>query len=111
VDAKAPRQPTPSAAESPKPSSASTYAVELGLLEPARQSIARGDFGGALGAIAQHQREFPRGQLTEEREALRVRALWGMGQHSQAESAANAFRKRYPRSGLLSWMKPAATTP
>jgi hypothetical protein len=99
------------AVEAPKSASASSYALELGLLEPARQSIARGDFGAALGAIAQHQREYPRGQLTEEREALRVRALWGMGKQGQAESAAGAFRKRYPRSGLLSWMKSAATPP
>jgi hypothetical protein len=99
-------------AEGGPPSSVQQYAVELGLLEPARSSIGRGDYGGALGAIARHQREYPRGQLAQEREALRVRALWGMGQRSQAESAAVSFRKRYPRSVLLSWMKePAKPTP
>ncbi len=89
--------------------SASTFALELTLLEPARRSIAQSDFAGALAAIARHQREYPRGQLAEEREALRVRAIWGMGDKVAAESAAARFRKRYPHSGLLSWMKPAAT--
>jgi hypothetical protein len=90
--------------------SSSTYAFELGLLEPARRSIARGSFSDALPAILQHQREYPRGQLVEEREALRVRALWGMGARTEAESAATLFRRRYPHSGLLSWMK-VATPP
>jgi hypothetical protein len=98
----------PAPAESAHVSSVQQYAVELGVLEPARSSIARGDYAGAMAAIARHQREYPRGQLAEEREALRVRALWGMGQKSSAESAAAAFRKRYPRSVLLSWMKEPA---
>jgi hypothetical protein len=89
-------------------SSVQKYAIELGVLEPARRSIARGDYAGAMSAIARHHREYPRGQLAEEREALRVRALWGTGQKSSAESAATAFRKRYPRSVLLSWMKEPA---
>ena len=81
------------------------YAIELGLLEPARSHIARGDYNAALVAIAKHHKEYPNGQLAEEREALRVRALWSLGRGEGAEAAAAAFRKRYPRSALLSWMK------
>jgi hypothetical protein len=81
------------------------YATELALLEPARSSIGQGDYGAALVAIDQHRREFPNGQLSEEREALRVRALWGLGQRPAALAAAKVFRQRYPRSGLLSWLK------
>jgi hypothetical protein len=92
-------------------SSVQQYTIELGLLEPARKSIAHGDYAGAMSAIARHQREYPRGQLAEEREALRVRALWGTGQKVSAENAATAFRKRYPRSVLLSWMKEPASPP
>lgn len=88
------------------------YAAELLLLEPARSSIARGDYSGALTAIDQHRREFPRSQLSEEREALRIRALWGLGQRPTALTAAKSFRKRYPRSSLLGWLQdPSATTP
>lgn len=81
------------------------YATELALLEPARSSISRGDYSAALAALGQHRREFPNGQLSQEREALRVRALWGLGQKPAAMAAARAFRKRYPRSALLSWLK------
>lgn len=95
----------PVAPEPARVSSASTFALELALLEPARRSIARSDFSAALAAIARHQHEYPRGQLAEEREALRVRALWGMGDRDAAERAADLFRKRYPHSGLLSWLK------
>jgi hypothetical protein len=85
------------------------YAAELLLLEPARTSLSRGDHAVALAALDQHRREFPNGQLSQEREALRVRALWGLGQKAAAMAAANAFRKRYPRSALLSWLKEQGT--
>jgi hypothetical protein len=81
------------------------YASELALLEPARSSISRRDYPAALAAIGRHRREFPSGQLSQEREALRVRALWGLGEKPAALAAARAFRKRYPRSALLSWLK------
>ena len=105
-----PHRPVVTSADPVRAPSASTFALELALLEPARRSIAHSDFAGALAAIARHQREYPRGQLAEERAALRVRALWGMGDKTAAESAAGLFRKRYPHSGLLSWMKAAATS-
>jgi len=98
-----------SQADGPHLASASSYALELELLEPARSSIAHGDFRSALTAILRHQHAYPHGQLSEEREALRVRALWGSGQTRAAEIAAAVFRKRYPRSGLLSWMKGPVT--
>ena len=86
-------------------SAARQFTSEVKLLEPARTSIARGDYAAALVLLTKHQREFPNGELTQEREALRVRALWGAGQQSAAKTAAKAFSKRYPRSALLSWMK------
>jgi hypothetical protein len=88
-----------------RPSRVKQYAIELGLLEPARSCIARGDHRAALAAIARHWREYPNGQLAEERDALRVRALWGLGERASAERAAASFRGRYPKSALLSWLK------
>jgi hypothetical protein len=102
------RLPMPSsrvATEAPKTAAARQYAAELALLEPARSALARGDNAAALSAIVRHEREFEAGFLAEERSALRVRALWGMGRISEAEAAAKAFRARYPRSALLGWMK------
>lgn len=88
-----------------KPPVARQYSLELAVLEPARSAVARGDFGAALAAAAEHQRQFPSGLLSEERSALRVRALWASGRVDEANAAAAAFRQRYPRSVLLAWMK------
>jgi hypothetical protein len=88
-----------------RPTPAQQYALEVAELEPARLGIGRRDYDSALRAIARHRRDYPAGLLAEEREALHVRALWGMGNQSAAKAAAETFRKRYPRSALLSWMQ------
>jgi hypothetical protein len=97
--------PGSTSSEGAHPLNLKQYASELALLEPARSSISQGKYAAALTALSQHRREFPNGQLSQEREALRVRALWGLGQKPAALAAASAFRKRYPRSALLSWLK------
>jgi len=78
-----------------------SYTKELRVLQPAREALARQDFNSALSAIAAHQRLFPSGRLTEEREALRVKALLGVGRTADAQHAGAAFRSRFPRSALL----------
>jgi TolA-binding protein len=98
------RRTPPRGSDTVRAPAAQSYAAEVVLLEPARQSLSRGDYGAALSALAKHRREYPNGQLVEEREALRVRALWGLGQKGPALAAAKAFRKRYPRSALLGWL-------
>jgi TolA-binding protein len=109
----APSAPTSADSEATRrdATSAQTYAIELALLEPARSATVRGSYAEALGAIARHQREFPNGQLAEERSALRVRALWGLGRTAEAEAAAASFRQSYPRSALLAWMRPRSASP
>jgi len=74
---------------------------ELRLLRQARAAVARDDFTAALPPIAQHAREFPTGRLSEEREALRVKALMGLGREDEARRAASGFEARFPRSVLL----------
>jgi hypothetical protein len=84
------------------PLSASEAArAELHLLREARGAVARGDFSGALAPIAEHTRRFKNGRLAEEREALRVKSLAGLGRTEDARRAAAAFRVRFPRSVLL----------
>ena len=86
---------------SPKPVTESeAYAMELRVLRPAQQAVARQDFATALAAIAEHRRRFPSGRLAEEREALRVKALLGLGRDAEAQQAGAIFRKRFPRSAL-----------
>jgi hypothetical protein len=88
----------------PRPSSPSdvgdAYALELALLQRARAAVASGNFSTALDAIAEHQRRFPRGKLREEREALRVKALAGLGRYEEARRAAERFREHFPNSVL-----------
>jgi hypothetical protein len=75
--------------------------TEVEVLRPAQQAIARDDFASAFAAIAVHQRQFPAGQLAEEREALRVKALLGLGRVAEAKRAGAVFRDRFPHSALL----------
>jgi hypothetical protein len=75
-------------------------ALELGLLQRARGAVARGEFATALDTISEHQRRFPAGRLREEREALRIKALAGLGRNDEARRAAERFRERFPRSVL-----------
>lgn len=74
---------------------------ELVLLRQARAAVARQDFAAALGPISEHARQFKSGRLAEEREALRVKALSGLGRAEEARRAADAFEARFPRSVLL----------
>jgi hypothetical protein len=75
--------------------------VELSLMGQARAAVARGDYAAAMSPIAEHARRFKDGLLAEEREALRVKALAGLGRVPEAARAASAFRVRFPRSVLL----------
>ena len=55
----------------------------------------------ALPPIAEHARRFKNGRLAEEREALRVKALVGLGRMEDARRAAAGFKARFPYSVLL----------
>ena len=102
----APPTPTPEApAATPalgRPRGPSGKNAELRLLRPARAALSRGDFADALSLTSEHARRFPSGSMVEEREALRVKSLAGLGRGLEAQRAANAFHARFPRSVLLS---------
>ncbi len=83
------------------PSAQESYAIELGILQRAQAAFGAGDFSNALLLVNDHARRFPNGRLTEEREALRVRALSGAGREKESAKAASAFRARFPRSPML----------
>jgi TolA-binding protein len=79
---------------------ADSHNVELAILQRARAAVAGGRFATALEAVAEHQRRFPNGLLQEEREALRVKALAGLGKSDDARTAAQRFREKFPNSVL-----------
>ncbi|MFL5305917.1 MAG: hypothetical protein ACJ8F1_11930 [Polyangia bacterium] len=75
--------------------------AELELLQRAQAAYTRHEFASALTLLADHARRFPRGHLSEERDALQVRCLLGAGRTGEAHRAAVTFGIRFPRSVLL----------
>jgi hypothetical protein len=86
---------------------AEDYAIERMILQPARAALAAGDVSSALAAIGEHARRFQAGQLTEEREALRVEALLHAHRTDEARTAAADFREQFPQSVLRSFVSDA----
>jgi hypothetical protein len=99
----APGEPLSSAAgaSAPAPRQPDDAGSELRLMEHARAAVVRGNFAAALPLIAEHSRRFKGGRLAEEREALRVKALSGLGRAEEARRAADAFKAHFPKSVLL----------
>jgi hypothetical protein len=83
---------------------------ERSLLGAARSAVADGDFAEALVPIGEHARRFESGLLAEEREALRVKALSGLGQAEEARRVAAAFEQRFPNSVLRRSVRQMATS-
>jgi hypothetical protein len=74
---------------------------EVRLIEQAWVALERDEFAAAMVPIVEHARRFRNGRLTEEREALRVRALSGLGLRDEVRRAAAEFEARFPLSPLL----------
>ena len=67
------------------------------LLRRARRALPQNP-RGTLELTRRHAREFPRGVLVQEREALAVDALARVGRTSEARKRAERFLRAYPRS-------------
>lgn len=95
--------PEPSRVRSPKRSTpapapqAGDLAVELGLLREARAEMAAGKPKKALAVLDDHAKRFARGQLVQERGALRVEALCEVDP-LRGRKARDRFVKRHPGS-------------
>ncbi|WP_437577171.1 tetratricopeptide repeat protein [Sorangium sp. So ce887] len=66
-------------------------------LEQARARLAQSP-EASLAALDEHRREFPRGQLTAEREFIAIDALMRLGRTEEARAHAEAFLARYASS-------------
>jgi hypothetical protein len=93
------------------PQGGSELARERALLDVARADAAHGEPEQVLAVVAQHRRQFPRGRLTEEREALAIRALLSLGRSDEARQRTQAFRAAYPNSFLIPALDSALSTP
>jgi hypothetical protein len=78
-----------------------TLAAERMVLDGARSSLVHHDAAGALAALRSHEQAFPRGQLLEERESMRVQALSLAHDYSSARAAGERFRRHFPRSMFM----------
>jgi hypothetical protein len=87
-----------------------TSSAERKLLDSARQALSRGDPEAAWGSVQEHEHEFPRGQLSEEREALAVRTLVAFGRDAAAGQRAARMHASFPRSIFLPAVDSALAT-
>jgi hypothetical protein len=94
----APRHRTASAKSA---GSIDSLAAERTILDGARAALIHHDAPGALRALRSHARSFPRGQLLEERESMRVQALALAYDDDGARAAGEKFRRHFPRSMFL----------
>jgi hypothetical protein len=78
-----------------------TLAAERMVLDGARSSLVHHDAAGALAALRSHEQAFPRGQLLEERESMRVQALSLAHDYAAARAVGDKFRRHFPRSMFL----------
>lgn len=69
----------------------------VGLLQEARREVASAPMK-TLSLTAQHAAEFPKSALREEREALRIQALFRLHRTKEAESELARFEAAYPSS-------------
>jgi hypothetical protein len=75
-------------------------AAERALLEEARTALARGKPADALALLSRHERQFAKGRLVEERQALTILSLAADHQLDAARSGAARFKRAFPRSML-----------
>ena len=95
------RSPSSPTHKSPSPTPAASLLDEQRLLDAARAAIVRGEPEAALVATATHAARFPTGTLSEERDALRIRALARLERKADARALLAAMRAKFPKSFLL----------
>ena len=83
---------------------------ELALIDTAQSALGRGEPQVALLSLDKHAKAFPKGRLSEQREALAIQALVRTGQGGQARARASRFAQQYPRSLFLPVVKAALET-
>jgi hypothetical protein len=81
------------------------------LLEAAQTALRSGDTESALGALRRHAREFPHGQLVEERELMMVQALNASGDSAAARRRAAEFKKQFQGSLMQDAVDQASKEP
>jgi hypothetical protein len=99
LDTTSPPSAAPNASRdvSPVESKSALREESLAVLE-IRRTLRAGDANGALRLLEQARQHFPRGALSQEREALSIEALAKSGAHDAAARQAEAFLRAHPKS-------------
>ncbi len=97
---KAPSPAAPSAVPRASAPVAEDEGLELDLVSRAQKAV-KSTPAEALRLCEEHARRFPRGSLSQEREALAIEALFVLGRRDEAKSRAARFKQAYPASGHL----------
>lgn len=109
VEAPAPQPsvvpPAPKSPSRPAAPSASSekgrLAVEVELLSRATSALSSGRPAEALTVLAEHQRRFPRGVLTQERRAARAQALCRLGRTAEAQRELSRLPQASPQAARV----------
>jgi hypothetical protein len=83
--------------------------AEMQLIAQADAELRQGRYPGALHALTEHARRFPRGVLREERAALRVLTLCGQDPGPRAQRERERFLAGAPASVLAARVQTACT--
>ncbi|MEM7156925.1 MAG: sigma-70 family RNA polymerase sigma factor [Myxococcota bacterium] len=103
--------PSPSKGNRAKPTSPNTLEDEVALLQQATQRLQANDAVGALTILDRHVKRYPSSDVSNERVAIRVRALCAKGDTRTAESVAASFVSRHPNSRLAASLKEPCPKP
>jgi hypothetical protein len=82
-------------------SSGDSLAEEVRLLSTAERQLNEGSREETLATLAEHERRFPHGALTEARLAVRAEALCGLGRRTEARADLRKLARAYPASPHL----------
>ena len=105
ANAAAGKQWSESAASPAVSAQAPGLAEQLALLETARTAIRQRDAAAAMRALDSHAKQFTQSALSEEREALTIRALAMANRVSEAKGRLAQFEAAFPGSLLLPSLK------
>jgi hypothetical protein len=83
----------------------SDLSLEARALSQVQRAVREGHSAEALTLLDQQERDFPQGELRQERVAARVVALCAAGRASEARALAASFLVRSPRSPLAARMR------
>jgi outer membrane biosynthesis protein TonB len=89
------------------PAQPKSLADEVALMQALSTALKQEDSSKVLALVAEHERDFPKGQFIEERRAAKARGLCRSGKLAAGKREAEAFASRWPASIHLTFVNQA----